>query len=377
MAHAAATGGTWRAASGRVVALSRRADELGVSSEVDGGLSVLEAAFDRAAARCGRFDAMFRIGGQRCRVVAAGTRMFDLLVAPLRHLEVADGVADFTLLAWDRHSTGEALPRCEGRDVRVPGDPSSQGATDGVLALRQLDQGTFSAYAPGHRLGVFWADDLRACDRVLPLRLFLHWWMAPLGLTLVHAGAVGSGGRGVLVTGAGGRGKSTSCVSALVAGLDYAGDDFVLVDMRDDDVVAHSVSCSARFTAQSFARVPAVAGDVADAGPAVDGKRFLVLHPRWRTRLVPSIAIDALVIPFIVPGSASRVVAISPGEALRAMVSTLVAMVGDRDEAFRRLAALARRRPCYRLEAGSNSSGVTDVLLALVSRDHPSHGRLT
>lgn len=338
---------------------------------------MLEAAFDRAAGRCGRLDAMFRIGGQRCRVVAAGAGMFDLLAAPLRHLETADGVADFTLLAWDRHSTGESLPRYEGRDVRVPGDDSSRGAADGLLALRQLDQGTFSAYAPRHRLGVFWADDLRACDRILPLRLFLHWWMAPLGLTLVHAGAVGSGGRGVLVTGAGGRGKSTSCVSALVAGLDYAGDDFVLVEARDDEVVAHSVSCSARFTAQSLARVPAVAGDVADAGPAADGKRFLVLHPRWKTRLVPSIAIDALVIPSIVPGSASRVVAISSGEALRAMVSTLVAIVGDRDVAFRRLAALARLRPCYRLEAGSDSSGVTDAVLALVGRDPLSHGRLT
>jgi len=377
MADPVAARDAWRAAFGRVVALSHRAGDVGAPPAVDGGLSVLRAAFGRAAGRCGRFDGVFRIGGQRCRVVAAGGGMFDLLAAPLRHLETADGDADFTLLAWDRHSTGEPLPHYEGRDVRVPGDNPSGGTNDGLLALRQLDQGTFSAYAPRHRLGVFWADDLRACDRILPLRLFLHWWMAPLGLTLVHAGAVGSGGRGVLVTGAGGRGKSTSCVAALVAGLDYAGDDFVLVDGRADEVVAHSVSCSARFTAQSLARVPAVAGDVADDRPAVDGKRFLVLHPRWRTRLVPSIAIDALVIPAIVPGQASRVVAISSGEALRAMVSTLVAIVGDRDVAFQRLAALARRRPCYRLEAGSDSSGVTDAIMGLVARDHLSNGRRT
>lgn len=241
------------------------------------------------------------------------------------------------------------------------------GAPPALLALRQLDQGTFSAFAPRTRLGLFWADDVRACDRVLPLRLFLHWWMSPAGPMLVHAGAVGTAGRGVLVTGAGGRGKSTSCVSALVEGFDYVGDDFVLVDTTDAEVRAHSVSCSARFTAGSLARVPEVADDVVDEGPAADGKRFLVLHPRWRARLVPSVAVDALVVASVAARPESRVVPISSGEALREMVSTLGAIVGDRDVAFRRLAGLARRMPCYRLEAGGERRGVTAALSALVT----------
>ena len=46
-----------------------------------------------------------------------------------------------------------------------------------------------------------------------------------LGVLDVHAGIVSRGGRGVLIVGGRGRGKSTTSIDGLYGGLDYLGDD--------------------------------------------------------------------------------------------------------------------------------------------------------
>ena len=52
------------------------------------------------------------------------------------------------------------------------------------------------------------------------------------GMFLLHGAAVGKGGKGVLIGGMGGAGKSTLAVSCLLRGMDFAGDDYVLISRR-------------------------------------------------------------------------------------------------------------------------------------------------
>ena len=54
-------------------------------------------------------------------------------------------------------------------------------------------------------------------------------WAGTAGLLPVHGGAVGAGGRGVLLIAQGGGGKSTLAASCLLSGMDYVADDYVLV----------------------------------------------------------------------------------------------------------------------------------------------------
>ena len=54
-------------------------------------------------------------------------------------------------------------------------------------------------------------------------------WAGTVGLLPVHGGAVGVGGRGVLLAARGGGGKSTLAASCLLWGMDYVADDYVLV----------------------------------------------------------------------------------------------------------------------------------------------------
>lgn len=57
-------------------------------------------------------------------------------------------------------------------------------------------------------------------------------WAETAGLIPVHGAAVGTGGRGVLLIANGGGGKSTLAASCLLSGMDYAGDDYVLLSSQ-------------------------------------------------------------------------------------------------------------------------------------------------
>ena len=63
-----------------------------------------------------------------------------------------------------------------------------------------------------------------------PLRSFLHWAYAAAGLRLTHAATLGLNGRGVLLAGPSGSGKSATTLAGLLNGLDSVGDDYVLLE---------------------------------------------------------------------------------------------------------------------------------------------------
>ena len=60
--------------------------------------------------------------------------------------------------------------------------------------------------------------------------ILVSQWAGTVGLLPVHGGAVGVGGRGVLLAARGGGGKSTLAASCLLSGMDYVADDYILVN---------------------------------------------------------------------------------------------------------------------------------------------------
>ncbi len=89
-----------------------------------------------------------------------------------------------------------------------------------------------------------------------PLRNFLHWAYEDTGRRLIHAGALSVDGRGVLLSGAGGSGKSECPVLAgILGGLDSAGDDYVVVDTGDRPPAAHPVMRLMKQDAAGLARL--------------------------------------------------------------------------------------------------------------------------
>ena len=82
-------------------------------------------------------------------------------------------------------------------------------------------------------------------ETAAPFRILFHWWSQSFGGQISHAAAVGRDGKGVLLAGRGGSGKSTTAICCVDAGMEYVGDDYVLLT-RTPTPTAHSLYNSAK-----------------------------------------------------------------------------------------------------------------------------------
>ncbi|MEQ1738154.1 MAG: hypothetical protein ABL886_17340, partial [Rhodoglobus sp.] len=109
------------------------------------------------------------------------------------------------------------------------------------LVLRSPDTGKVLALDTRTREALYFPGDrVPPRDRAEFCRPLLHWLAVLDGNVVVHAGAVGIDGRGVLVAGAGNAGKSTLVRMCLEAGFDFLGDNVVEVESRDGGSVLHA-----------------------------------------------------------------------------------------------------------------------------------------
>jgi hypothetical protein len=206
-------------------------------------------------------------------------------------------------------------------------------------------------------------------ERSAPLRAMLNWAYAALGLRLAHAATLGLDGRGVLIAGQGGAGKSGLTLAGIAAGLDSVGDDYVLVDPRG----APTAYPLFRFTKQDRAglRRLGLAHLAVEAGPTNwQGKHEIDLERIGRGRRASSLVIDAILVPTIVDRAATSIETIGRRDAMLALAPTgLMQLPGDRQEGARTFAELVRKLPAFRIAVGSDpalaAGAVADFLRGL------------
>ena len=199
-------------------------------------------ACGEAMQRSGPIVRDLRLGPTTVRLRIAGPALLPfigVLTHPWHAVAASEPLLRVEL--WDRHSTGVAPPPFPVRqdppagpgeirsyddaDLRILFHSGTDPRDGSFAALTMFDERTSTA-----RYFVSDAARIPWWERAAPVRAALHWGLSRPDRLLVHAGAVGSAGRGVLLTGAG-AGKSTTALAAVCAGLDYLGDDYVFMDL--------------------------------------------------------------------------------------------------------------------------------------------------
>ncbi len=185
-----------------------------------------------------------------------------------------------------------------------------------------------------------------------PLRTVLHWWSESQGAQLVHAAGVGSAGRGALLVGAGGSGKSTTALSCLAAGLDVAGDDYLWLE-GEAPAIAHALYASAKVESARLADWfpawhPHPGGG--DPGDKPGDKRVLSLAALAGVQLTARLPVTSILLPRVSHAPQPRLEAVSPAAALLALApSSLFQLPGGRPAHLRPLTQLVRSVPAHRL----------------------------
>lgn len=324
-----------------------------------------------------------RVGGASVRLRFAGPALVPLLLPALAHLsaEATGGRPDLTLELWDASSTGVLPPPFpwRGEDVRARGEIRgyNEGGVRAVFhgGIRPGEDDftavtIFDQRAAVARFFVLAPRCVPWYERAAPLRTALHWGLNRPGRLLVHAGAIGRDGRGVLLAGPGGTGKSTTAVAALLGGLHYLGDDYVLVDTAARHPVAHSLYATAKLAPAATALLPGLPTVGDGPADAQDEKHVLDVSRLRGGGLRKSMRIIAIVLPRLHPGAPTGLVRASAGAALLALAPSTTFQAPRADGgALRTLADLARRVPAYALAMGGPPDDAVPVLARLLEAD--------
>ena len=328
-------------------------------------------AYEDAVGRTGRMSRSFRIARHLVRIECAGPALAEPVTAALAHLGTVDEAdPDLHVRVFDSTSTGSTMPspRWDATDYTGRGDV--RGFNDArFFTSYRIGTGDLSMVDRATGDAVFWLPDaarLPGYEAGAPLRTILNAWFGARRTPLVHAGAVGATMGGVLVVGEGGRGKSTLTFSAALAGMDYAGDDYVLVEAQRRPYV-HGVYRTGKLDAGHLAETfPALNGALGEAGRRTDNKKVF---------FVDAVGIDASagfpLRAIVVPELHATRTALRPapgGLVLRSMLpSTITQLAGSGRQTFADLSALSRHLPGYVIELGADAIETAPRLLLELS----------
>ncbi len=339
--------------------------------------AAFQEAWGRAAARSGRIERDFIIGGHRLRIELAGAALEPLLTDAFAHLAASSpGEPELTVRAWDSVSTGEPLPPGMG-SINDYGRAARTGFLPGGTIRASFQRADFglSVMDPGARLAGYWIPDgvgftplpqLPFYGRASPLRAILSWWTAGYGMQLAHGAAVATQAGGVLLTGTGGSGKSTSAVACLLAGMDFGGDDYVLLEPGPRPFV-HSLYASAKLGNPTLAGEGSPLRLPFEPDACEFDKGIYMLYRRFPKQMVAGFPVRAVVAPKVTGVAQPVYRRISPAAALTALAPTsLLQLPGAGVAALASFRAVVTSVPCYALELGGGATGVPAVIAAII-----------
>ncbi|MEO8667035.1 MAG: hypothetical protein ABI399_00845 [Bauldia sp.] len=319
---------------------------------------------------------MLGLAGRKVRLTIVGATLdrlvfptFSHLVAPDSHDTEPDGPS---IRIWDCAATGVPRPplpdaagwRSGGEGWQATAYDRSrylcEERPDSTIWFDRATAGLIEAFADARRLTV--------SDGARPLQRMVSEFCRTLGAQDVHAGLVSLDGRGAMIVGGSGRGKTTTSIDGFYGGLDFLGDDSVAVARADDgSFTGYSIYGSARVFPAQTARWPGLSGRWIEP-EAGEEKAVLFPDAAGQGRVVAATRIAAIVVPVIGSGRAA-INRTTPRDAFHALVRDSRAYhlrFGMQPDDFSRLAALTTTLPCYRFELDNDPGRVAEGLREII-----------
>ena len=259
----------------------------------------------------------------------------------------ARGDVAATIHVVDRRSAGDPPVPPWPADAYRPRDELEGVGTERLEVGYQLATSTLMVWDAQARTAVWWtraAAEIPVWERAMPLRAVLRWALRDQGVAMVHGAAVGDEVSAALLVGAGGAGKTTLALAAQQAGWRYVADDYCAVDPATWTVAP--VTCYAKATEHTLARLAGLAGLRAPLPASPDGKVVLSMRPEAGLRL-SSLALPGVVSQALPPapaGPASTMAALAP--------TSLLQLPGSRPADRRLLGRIVRGVPAVSLPSG-------------------------
>lgn len=319
--------------------------------------------YRRSAERSGETPVYLSLGEKVVRLLFAGGGLAGQLLPSLSGVLDNKPCAepDITLYLWQDADFFECHPAVSG--LRQYPDKVSV-SNNASAHLQYNPEGDIFSFIDTGADSAFYcvADARRLPDYEIgtPMRMLFHWMCFKFGIAFVHAAAVGYAGRGALLIGRSGAGKSTTSLNCLLRGFDFAGDDYVAVT-GGDRPKALSLYSGCKITDEMLPKLPALFDCLVKTNKT-QNKNVAVITAR-QGNIVSSLPVSVLIRPRICHAPRTVFTGLAPAVLLmEAATSTVLQMQGGGDYTLRMIAGLCRSVPSYTAELGLDFSEITDSL---------------
>lgn len=231
-------------------------------------------------------------------------------------------------------------------------------AVHGMLATYPVAAGHWQFFDRRSRtalLAIRRRDDLPPWDTSAPLRLPLQWLFEEWGLRVVHAATVGVAGKGAVLFGRGGAGKSGTTLAALSVGMSSVGDDYVALRLLGSPAALPLYNC-VKQDLPGLERVPGLRDALKELTPNWRGKYEFDPRMVFPGALVDEMALHAVILPRIAQRPEPSIERVNSSVALLALLSSnLQYSLTDTDGGMGQLASFLRQLPCYQMNLSTSA----------------------
>ncbi|HEV7348076.1 hypothetical protein [Telluribacter sp.] len=302
-----------------------------------------------------------------CFQGAEGLRTF--FTKAIAHLEQEAGPAALTVWVLDRASSGIMLPQPAWDWNQMDGYGTiAPFPTERYYANFQQASNTFTLLDRNTSQAVIWMNDVNALpewERSFPLRSVLYEWLRESSSLFLHAGAVGTDTGGVLLTGRGGSGKSTSTLACLGSDLKYIGDDFVMVNTESLD--AYSLYNVAKLEWDQLLRFPTLEPLIYNTSARPHEKAQLFVWDHYPDKVSQSIPLKAILLPRFTGLTDTTIEPATGAEVLRALVPSTLALLKAPPAYLTKIRMLIQQLPCYWLLTGTDLGQIPQTIQKLLT----------
>ena len=331
----------------------------------------LWSSFERACESGSPANADLKIARHRWRLRFAGATLAEMLRPAFAHLETVEGdPPDLLVGLWSASSTGIPVPAPEwSPGMTLTHSRLDSFSDDSITMVRDTYFNLLVAVDHSTGRAIYAVDEevaIPGWERAAPLRFLINEWFANRGIQLTHAACVSRGGRGALLAGAGGSGKSTTALLCLDSGMfDYLADDYCLA-RPGAEPEGYSLFNSAKLHPEDLDRFPRLRPHFRDAIRNVEGEKPVVfLRDIAPDGVVAECRLDALYLPRVTDHPATTITPVGRGASWHAIApSTMSQLLGAGPRNLALIGSIASSLPAFRLDLGSELDRIPETIAA-------------